>query len=137
MHLCKNYCIFAPAIPRRGSAYLSVGVCRHIKKAFITLCSDLLESRKFQEIQDLATIDALRDIEYPSCAYYGTSFAYMHIRTRVPKPKFSTRVFYIRRGLRVVGSSISGNAKASRCGTTAVGIHVFFVFICEINIINN
>ena len=36
---------------------------RHIKKAFITLCSDSLESRKFQYIQDLATIDVLRDIE--------------------------------------------------------------------------
>ena len=68
-------------------------------------------------LQDLATIDALRDIEYPSCAYYGTSFAYMHIRTRVPKPKFSTRVFYIRRGLRVVGSNFQGNARASKGGT--------------------
>ena len=94
-----------------------MGFADILKKAFITLCSDLLESRKFQEIQDLATIDALRDIEYPSCAYYGTSFAYMHVRTRVPKPKFSTRVFYIRRGLRVVGSNFQGNARASKGGT--------------------
>ena len=70
--------------PRRGSAYLSVGDCRHIKKAFIALCSDGLECRKFQYIQSLATIDALRDIKCPSCANFGTSFAHIPMRTRVP-----------------------------------------------------
>ena len=38
----------------------------------------------FREFQDLATIDVLRDVKYPSCAYYGTPFAYMRMRTRVP-----------------------------------------------------
>ena len=38
----------------------------------------------FKNNQDLATIDALRDMKYPSCAYFGTSFAYIRMRIRVP-----------------------------------------------------
>ena len=57
---------------------------RHIKKAFIALCSGWQKSRKFLPDKNLATIDVLRDIDYPSCAYFGTPFAYMHMRTRVP-----------------------------------------------------
>ena len=38
----------------------------------------------FNCMQDLATVDALRDIDYPSCASCGTSFAYICMRTRVP-----------------------------------------------------
>ena len=34
----------------------------------------------FKNNQDLATVDVLRDIDYPSCAYLGTSFAYMGMR---------------------------------------------------------
>ena len=60
------------------------GFCRHIEKAFIALCSDNLKCRSFRNIQDLATVDALRDIDYPSCAYFGTPFAYMRMRARVP-----------------------------------------------------
>ena len=29
-------------------------------------------------------MNVLRDIDYPSCAYFGTAFAYMRMRTRVP-----------------------------------------------------
>ena len=42
-------------------------------------------SQVSKSYQDLATIDVLRDIDYPSCAYIGTPFAYMHVRIRVPK----------------------------------------------------
>ena len=52
--------------------------------------------------QDLATIDALRDIDYPSCAYlvrllriYVCAHAYLNYVAR--------ENVYIRRGLRVVG----------------------------------
>ena len=62
---------------------LSAGVYRHIKKAFIALCSDTLESPKFQEIKDLATIDALRDIKLSLLCPFGTSFEYMRTRKRV------------------------------------------------------
>ena len=34
--------------------------------------------------KNLATIDVLRDIDYPSCAYFGTCFAYIRVRIRVP-----------------------------------------------------
>ena len=36
--------------PAPGSACAFGWVCRHIKKAFITLCSDFLKSRKFQNL---------------------------------------------------------------------------------------
>lgn len=52
-------------------------------------------------MQDLATVDVLRDIDYPSCAYFGMSFAYIRMRTRVPQ-LCSMESIYIRRGLRVV-----------------------------------
>ena len=56
------------------------------KRRLLTLCSDALKLRNFHIcIQDLATVDVLRDIDYPSCAVgIGTPFAYMHMRTRVP-----------------------------------------------------
>ena len=55
------------------------------KRRLLALCSDESKCRKFRKKnQDLATIDALRDIDYPSCAYFGMPFAYMHTRTRVP-----------------------------------------------------
>ena len=81
----KKCITFAPAIPRRGCLHVIGGGSRHIKKAFITLCSDELKSRKFLEFQDLATIDVLRDIDCPSCLYFGTSFAqyvcaYTHLK---------------------------------------------------------
>ena len=43
-----------------------------------------MKSRKFLPDKNLATIDVLRDIDYPSCAYLGTPFAYMHVRIHVP-----------------------------------------------------
>ncbi len=38
---------------------------------------------------------------------------------------------YMWRGLRVVGSIVSGNAKASGCGTTTVGLHVFYLCLYQ------
>ena len=59
---------------------LSAGVADISRRRLLALCSDELKSRKFQYIQDLATIDVLRDIDCPSCAIYGASFAYMRMR---------------------------------------------------------
>ena len=59
---------------------LSAGVADILRRRLLALCSDELKSRKFQYIQDLATIDVLRDIDCPSCAIYGASFAYMRMR---------------------------------------------------------
>ena len=58
---------------------------RHIKRRLLALCSDLLKCRKFQYIQDLATIDALRDIDYPSCAYLVCILRIYLLRIRVPQ----------------------------------------------------
>ena len=96
MHIYIFFRTFAARNPTKGCLHISGGFCRHIKKAFIALCSDTLKSRKFQYIQDLATIDVLRDIDYPSCAYFfGTSFAYIRMRMRVPLLRNSTRVYFI------------------------------------------
>ena len=64
----------------------SAGVADILKRRLLTLCSDALKLRNFHIcIQDLATVDVLRDIDYPPCAYWcGTPFAYMRMRTRVP-----------------------------------------------------
>ena len=55
------------------------------KRRLLTLCSDVMKCRSFKVSSDLATIDVLRDIDYPPCAYWcGTPFAYMRMRTRIP-----------------------------------------------------
>ena len=82
---------------------LSVGVADILKRRLLTLCSDALKLRNFHIcIQDLATVDVLRDIDYPSCAYLVRllricvcAHAYLNYVAR--------EYIYIRRGLRVVG----------------------------------
>ena len=69
---------------RRDVCTSAEGFADILKRRLLALCSDTLKSRKFLEFQDLATIDVLRDIDYPSCAYFGTSFAYIRMRIRVP-----------------------------------------------------
>ena len=44
----------------------------------------------------------------------------------VPLMVVCVRVRTYRRGLRVVGSIILGNARASKGGTTTVGLHAFY-----------
>ena len=72
------------------------------KRRLLALCSDVQKCRSFNHVQDLATIDVLRDIDYPSCAYlvrllriYMCAYAYLNYVAR--------ENVYIRRGLRVVG----------------------------------
>ena len=67
-----------------------------------------MKSRKFRPDKNIATVDALRDIDYPSCAYFGMPFAYVCMRIRVPQLENSTESIYIRRGLRV--AVLSGKA---------------------------
>ena len=57
-----------------------------LKRRLLTLCSDALKLRNFHIcIQDLATVDVLRDIDYPSCAYWCwyifCVYVYAHTRT--------------------------------------------------------
>ena len=81
----------------------SAGVADILKRRLLTLCSDALKLRNFHIcIQDLATVDVLRDIDYPSCAYLVRllricvcAHAYLNYVAR--------EYIYIRRGLRVVG----------------------------------
>ena len=62
----------------------SAWVADIFKRRLLALCSDSMKSRKFLPDKNLATIDVLRDIDYPSCACYGTAFAYIRMRMRVP-----------------------------------------------------
>ncbi len=71
-------------------------------------------------------MDALRDIDYPSCAYLVRllricvcAHAYLNYVAR--------EYIYIRRGLRVVSSIILGNARASNRGTGKRQVPRFFV----------
>ena len=79
------------------------------------------------DVQDLATVDVLRDIDYPSCAYLVhclcicvCAHAYLNYAAR--------EYIYIRRGLRVVGSNINGNATASIRGTGKGKVPRFFLY---------
>ena len=70
--------------PNRLTKHPSRGFQDIFKRRLLTLCSDLVKCRSFELMfQDSATIDVLRDIDYPSCAYYGTSFVHTRMRTRV------------------------------------------------------
>ena len=101
--MSKKCCIFAPAIPRRGCLRVIGWGSRHIKKAFIDALFWRVETSQLSDcVQDLATVDVLRDIDYPSCAYLVHSLricvcahAYLNYVAR--------EYIYIRRGLRVVG----------------------------------
>ena len=80
----------------------SAGVADIFKRRLLALCSDVQKCRSFNHVQDLATIDVLRDIDYPSCAYLVRllricvcAHAYLNYVAR--------ENVYIRRGLRVVG----------------------------------
>ena len=59
---------------------------RHIKKAFIDALFWRVETSQLSDcVQDLATVDVLRDIDYPSCAYWCwyifCVYVYAHTRT--------------------------------------------------------
>ena len=90
-------------IPRRGCLHIVGGGSRHIKKAFIDALFWRVETSQLSDcVQDLATVDVLRDIDYPSCAYLVRllricvcAHAYLNYVAR--------EYIYIRRGLRVVG----------------------------------
>ena len=80
----KNVVYLHPQFHAGDVCASSAGVADIFKRRLLTLCSDLLESRKFQEIQDLATVDVLRDIDDPSCAcfwYVICVYMYAHTRT--------------------------------------------------------
>ena len=140
MHLCKKCCTFAPESstpgvrgremsPSRKAKLLtkhpSRGFQDIFKRRLLTLCSGLMKCRSFELMfQDLATVDVLRDIDYPSCAYlvrllcicvYARAYLNYVVREHI----------YIRRGLRVVSSNVSGNARASISGTDKSVVPLF------------
>ena len=121
----KNVVYLHPQFHAGDVCTSSAGVADIFKRRLLALCSDSMKSRKFLPDKNLATIDVLRDIDYPSCAYlvhclriHMRAHAYLNL-------KIAREYIYIRRGLRVVSSNISGNARASWRGTTIVGLHAF------------
>ena len=100
--------------PTKGCLHIIGGFCRHIKKAFIALCSDSMKCRKFQtDVSGLSNdrcptgyrIVPLVPIWYVFCVY-----SYAHTRTLT----MDESIFYIRRGLRVVGSNIKAMRQPHR-----------------------
>ena len=63
---------------------LAEGFADILKRRLLRSVLTLRNFATFTEFQDLATIDALRDIKYPFCARFGTLFAYIRMRIRVP-----------------------------------------------------
>ena len=113
----------ANSFDQRPQSWLS----RHIfKRRLLTLCSDLVKCRSFELMfQDLATVDVLRGMKYPLVPF-GTPFAYKCVCIRVPKP-CGTGIFYIRRGLRVVGSNIKAMRQPHKVELANAG---FTLFLC-------
>ena len=91
----------------------SAGVADILKRRLLTLCSDLLESRKFQEIQDLATIDVL-----------GMCISYTLV------PCLCTRVcVHIGVGFALSVLISKAMREPQKVELTKVGLHAFFICI--------
>ena len=54
-------------------------------------------------VQDLATVDVLRDIDYPPCAYWCWYIFCVYVYAHTHLNYVAREYIYIRRGLRVVG----------------------------------
>ena len=112
--------------PNRLTKHPSRGFQDIFKRRLLTLCSGLVKCRSFELMfQDLATVDVLRGMKYPLVPF-GTPFAYTCVRIRVPKP-CGTGIFYIRRGLRVVGSNIKAMRQPHKVEQANAG---FTLFLC-------
>ena len=91
---------------------LSVGVADILKRRLLTLCSDALKLRNFHIcIQDLATVDVLRDIDYPSCAYLVRPLR-IFVCARAYLKVCGTRVYLYSAWASRCRSNTKGNAKA-------------------------
>ena len=128
LHLCKKCCTFAPESSTPGfrgremsplgkptclTEHPSRGFQDIFKRRLLTLCSDVVKSRKFQKYSGLSNGRCptgyrlsllcllVRLLHIHICAH-----AYLNL-------KIAREYIYIRRGLRVVSSNISGNARAS------------------------
>ena len=113
--------------PTRLTKHPSRGFQDIFKRRLLTLCSDVQKCRSFNHVQDLATVDVLRDIDYPSCAYWCwyvfCVYTYTHTRTLT---MWHGECLYSAWASRC-RSNMVGNATASERGTTTVGLHAFFV----------
>ena len=121
---------FCIADSRRGCLTSLAEGADILKRRLLTLRSDVQKSRKFQKYpRNSATVDVLRDVDYPSVLIWVRLSCIFICPTR-------TLTMWHRECLYSAWASrcrfrILGNARASERGTTAVGIHVFFVPICE------
>ena len=79
-------------------------------------------------------MDALRDIDYPSCAHL-VHLLRICVRAHADLNYIAREYICIRRGLRVVGSMRLGNAKASIGGTGKSKFHAFL--LCLIGLENS
>ena len=85
LHNPKKSTTFAPVNLRRGMfVHHRRRVADIFKRRLLTLCSDALKCRKFQTDRNIATVDVLRDIECPFCAYWVHYLRILYTYARVP-----------------------------------------------------
>ena len=118
---------------RRGmSAHQRRRVADIFKRRLLTLCSDALKCRKFQTDRNIATVDVLRDIECPFCAYW-VHYLRIFIHTRVYHSCNSTKVVLYSAWASALSFYQKGNATASEHGTMTIGLHAFFICLNDNN----
>ena len=124
----KKNCNFAPWTCAGDVCTSSAEGSRHIKKAFITLCSDYQKSRKFQLYAGLSNgrcptgykIIPLVPIMVRILRIYVCEYAYLSWWVAREYILYSAWASRCR-------SRTMGNARASGSGTMTVGLHAFFV----------
>ena len=80
----KKMLYICTAIPRRGCLHVIGWGSRHIKRRLLTLCSDVVKSRKFQKYSGLSNDRCPTGYRLSLLCLFGTLFAYSYARTRVP-----------------------------------------------------
>ena len=108
------------------SAHQRRRVADIFKRRLLTLCSDALKCRKFQTDRNIATVDVLRDIECPFCAYW-VHYLRIFIHTRVYHSCNSAKVVLYSAWASALSFYQKGNATASEHGTMTIGLHAFFI----------
>ena len=80
----KNVVYLHPQFHAGDVCASSAGVADIFKRRLLRSVLTLRNVAVSKYLQDLATIDALRDIDYPSCAYLVRHLRIYVLRTRVP-----------------------------------------------------
>ena len=129
MHTSKKSCNFVAESPSPGGRGWEVSplgkpnlvpnppvvaLKTYLKRRLLTLCSDVMKCRSFAVSSELSNDRCPTEYRLSFlCLFWYVFCVYMHAHTCTLMIMWHGSIFYIRRGLRVVGSKIQGNATAS------------------------